>query len=160
MSATVASPIIIKKYRNRRLYNTANSRYVTLADIEQLVVDETPFHVVSSDTGEDVTRFVLMQIIADREAKTPTLLPTPFLTDLIRFYGDTMQVFVSLYLDSAMNAFVVQQEQMRRYMRTAFPDHPGLAPFMRLGFQGFEGVDADGESADRSRSAKDQEDGA
>lgn len=120
------APITIKKYANRRLYNTATSCYVTLDYLSQLVKTGAEFAVYDAKTGEDITRSVLTHIIVEEEAKGHSMLPVSFLRHLISFYGDSLQVVVPRYLEHAMLAFARNQEQMRDYLRTAFD---GLMPF-------------------------------
>ena len=97
--AQAEGPVVIKKYANRRLYNTQTSSYVTLDHLAQMVKDGTEFEVRDARTGEDITRSVLTQIIFEEEAKGQNLLPIKFLRQLIRFYGDSLQAFVPGYLD-------------------------------------------------------------
>lgn len=120
------NPITIKKYANRRLYNTATSCYVTLDYLAQLVKAGAEFSVYDAKTGEDITRSVLTHIIVEEEAKGQSMLPVNFLRHLISFYGDSLQVVVPRYLEHAMQAFARNQEQMRDYLRSAFD---GLMPF-------------------------------
>lgn len=108
--------IVIKKYANRRLYDTSASRYVTLDHLRELVRANAEFEVVDAKTGEDLTRGVLAQIIFEEEAKGENLLPVDFLRQLIRFYGDSMQAFVPGYLSMSMEGFARQQEAMREKM--------------------------------------------
>ena len=112
------SPITIKKYANRRLYNTATSSYVTLDHLCRMVKDGIEFAVYDAKTGEDITRSVLTQIIVEEEAKTgQNLLPTSFLRQLISFYGDNMQqMMLPQYLDFSLRSFAENQEKMRSYM--------------------------------------------
>ncbi len=125
-------PIIIKKYANRRLYNTAKSSYVTLDHLAQMVRDGQDFLVNDAKTGEDITRAVLAQIIFEEEAKGPTMLPANFLRQLIRLYGDTLQGFVPGYLDASMETFSRNQEAMREQVHKAFEANPALANFEAL----------------------------
>src|SRR5690349_18878568 len=122
-----ASPKVkIKKYANRRLYNTATSSYVTLDHLCQMVKEGTEFVVHDAKTGEDITRSVLTQIIVEEEGKGgQNLLPVSFLRQLISFYGDNLQALVPKYLDYSMGNFARNQEQMRKYMTDAF----GMLPF-------------------------------
>ena len=123
-------PVTIKKYANRRLYNTATSSYVTLDHLCQMVKDNTDFVVYDAKTGEDITRQVLTQIIVEEEGKSgQNLLPIGFLRQLIGFYGDNMQFVVPRYLDYSMRWFSSNQEQVRKYMSDAFG---GLFPFGQL----------------------------
>lgn len=114
-------PITIKKYANRRLYNTGSSTYVTLEDLGRMVKDGEDFVVIDAKTGEEITRSVLTQIIFEQEAKEgQSLLPISFLRQLIRFYGDSMQMLVPGYLEMSLNNFVGEQQKMREQMKTAF----------------------------------------
>ena len=106
-------PVIIKKYANRRLYNTQTSSYVTLDHLAQMVKEGTEFEVQDARSGEDITRSVLTQIIFEEEAKGQNLLPIKFLRQLIRFYGDSLQAFVPGYLDMSMESFAKNQTAMR-----------------------------------------------
>ena len=107
------SPVVIKKYANRRLYNTQTSSYVTLDHLAAMVKEGTEFEVQDARTGEDITRSVLTQIIFEEEAKGQNLLPIKFLRQLIRFYGDSLQAFVPGYLDMSMDSFTKNQGEMR-----------------------------------------------
>lgn len=127
------APIVIKKYANRRLYNTAKSSYVTLDHLAGMVRDGQDFVVNDAKTGEDITRGVLAQIIFDEEAKEgQTMLPANFLRSLIRLYGDTLQGFVPGYLDASMETFAKNQERMREQVAKAFEANPALANFEAL----------------------------
>lgn len=106
-------PVVIKKYANRRLYNTQTSSYVTLDHLAAMVKEGTEFEVQDARTGEDITRSVLTQIIFEEEAKGQSLLPIKFLRQLIRFYGDSLQTFVPGYLDMSMDSFTKNQGAMR-----------------------------------------------
>jgi polyhydroxyalkanoate synthesis repressor PhaR len=106
-------PVVIKKYANRRLYNTQTSSYVTLDHLALMVKEGTEFEVQDARTGDDITRSVLTQIIFEEEAKGQNLLPIKFLRQLIRFYGDSLQAFVPGYLDMSMDSFTKNQGQMR-----------------------------------------------
>ncbi len=113
-------PVVIKKYANRRLYNTQTSSYVTLDHLAQMVKEGTEFEVRDARTGEDITRPVLTQIIFEEEAKGQNLLPINFLRQLIRFYGDSLQAFIPGYLDMSMDSFTKNQEGMKSKMTEAF----------------------------------------
>jgi polyhydroxyalkanoate synthesis repressor PhaR len=118
-------PVVVKKYANRRLYNTATSSYVTLDDLATMIKEGGDFVVYDAKTGEDITRSVLTQIIVEQEQKGQNLLPISFLRQLIGFYGDSMQFLVPGYLEQAMTAFAGNHEQMRNSLRTTF----GIFPF-------------------------------
>ncbi len=128
-TATDKTPIVIKKYANRRLYNTATSSYVTLDHLSQMVKDNLEFAVYDAKSGEDITRSVLTQIIVEEESKGQNLLPLNFLRQLISFYGDNLQFLVPRYLEHTMEYFASNQEQMRNYMRDTFG---GMFPFGRF----------------------------
>lgn len=109
----MASVRVIKKYPNRRLYDTEISSYVTLEDIRQLVVDNETFEVVDAKSGQDITRSVLLQIISDHEERGEPMFTTQLLSQVIRFYGDSLQGFMGSYLEKSMHAFLGQQHQFR-----------------------------------------------
>jgi polyhydroxyalkanoate synthesis repressor PhaR len=114
-------PITIKKYANRRLYNTGTSSYVTLEDLATMVKKGDNFVVYDAKTGEDITRSVLAQIIFEQENKEgQQLLPVNFLRQLIRFYGDSMQMLVPRYLEVSMESLTREQEKFREQMAQAF----------------------------------------
>jgi polyhydroxyalkanoate synthesis repressor PhaR len=119
------TPVVVKKYANRRLYNTATSSYVTLDDLARLIKDGGDFVAYDAKTGEDLTRQVLTQIIVEQEQKGQNLLPISFLRQLISLYGDSMQFLVPGYLEQAMLAFAQNQEQIRKNLQATF----GIFPF-------------------------------
>ncbi len=114
------TPITIKKYANRRLYNTATSSYVTLDHLCQMVKDGIDFAVFDAKTGEDITRAVLTQIIVEEESKGQNMLPINFLRQLISLYGDNLQWVVPKYLEHMMGAFATNQDRMRQSMQETF----------------------------------------
>ena len=114
------TPITIKKYANRRLYNTATSSYVTLDHLCQMVKDGIDFAVYDAKTGEDITRAVLTQIIVEEESKGQNMLPITFLRQLISLYGDNLQWVVPRYLEHMMGAFATNQDRMRQSMQETF----------------------------------------
>ena len=117
--------IVIKKYANRRLYNTGTSTYVTLEDLAEMVKKGEEFTVQDAKSGEEITHAVLTQIIFEQESKTGnTLLPISFLRQLIGYYGDQMQVVVPSFLEHSMKSFTEQQVQMREQMSRAFGETP------------------------------------
>ena len=129
-SGAETTPVVIKKYANRRLYNTSTSSYVTLDDLSRMVKHRTDFVVYDAKSGEDITRAVLTQIIVEEEQKSgQNLLPIGFLRQLIGLYGDSMQWLVPRYLEHAMSSFAHNQEQMRKNLQDAFG---GLFPFGSL----------------------------
>jgi polyhydroxyalkanoate synthesis repressor PhaR len=122
---TGSKPVVVKKYANRRLYNTATSSYVTLEDLATMIKGGGDFVVHDAKTNEDITRSVLTQIIVEQEQKGQNLLPISFLRQLIGFYGDSMQFLVPGYLEQAMVSFARNQDQMRDTLRATF----GIFPF-------------------------------
>jgi polyhydroxyalkanoate synthesis repressor PhaR len=120
------APVTIKKYANRRLYNTGTSSYVTLEDLASMVKAGQDFVVYDAKTGEDITRSVLAQIIFEQENKEgQNLLPISFLRQLIRFYGDSMQMLVPRYLEVSIESLTREQEKFRQQISQAF----GVTPF-------------------------------
>lgn len=113
-NAEGSEKIVIKKYANRRLYNTAKSSYVTLDDLSKMVRAGQDFAVYDAKTGEDITRSVLTQIIFEEEAKGQAMLPTAFLRQIISLYGDALQTVVPGYLEASMKTFAQNQERMRK----------------------------------------------
>ena len=124
-------PIVVKKYANRRLYNTETSSYVTLDDLAAMIRDGRDFVVYDAKTGEDITRGVLTQIIVEQEGKGQNMLPTTVLRQLIGLYGDNLQSLVPRYLEAAMASFTQQQDQMRDTLSKTmggFTPFPGAVP--------------------------------
>jgi polyhydroxyalkanoate synthesis repressor PhaR len=118
-------PVVIKKYANRRLYNTGTSTYVTLEDLAEMVKKGEDFTVQDAKTGEDITHAVLTQIIFELENKNgQSMLPIPFLRQLISFYGDQMQMIVPSFLEQSMIAFAKEQERFREQMKSAIGKSP------------------------------------
>lgn len=128
-------PVIIKKYANRRLYNTAASSYVTLDNLAEMVRSGVEFTVYDAKTGDDITRPVLTQIIVDAEAKGQNLLPISFLRQLIGFYGDSLQGLVPRYLDYSMRMFQNNQERYRKYANGPFDGMFPISAFEEISRQ-------------------------
>ena len=124
-----AQPVIVKKYANRRLYNTESSSYITLDNLAEMVRKDRDFVVYDAKSGEDITRAVLTQIIVEEEGKGHAMLPTNFLRQLIGFYGGNVQNMVPRYLEQALSNFAQQQETMRETMSKT------LSPFMPPGME-------------------------
>jgi polyhydroxyalkanoate synthesis repressor PhaR len=134
-------PIVIKKYANRRLYNTGSSTYVTLEDLAVMVKNGEEFVVHDAKSGEDITRSVLAQIIFDQEAKEgQSLLPIAFLRQLIKFYGDSMQAMIPSYLEHTMLSLAREQDKMREQMAKTFGDmgFPGMEEQARANMEMFQ----------------------
>jgi len=116
--------VIIKKYANRRLYDTESSTYITLDRLAEMVRQKREFKVVDAKSGEDITRGVLTQIIMDAESRGSTMLPVNFLRQLISMYGDQMQAVVPQYLEASLDALQRNQSQLREAMAGAFAANP------------------------------------
>ena len=115
---------VIKKYPNRRLYDTAISQYVTLDDIRKLVAEGSAFQVVDAKSKEDITRSILLQIIVEQEESGDPILSTDFLARVIRFYGDAMQGFMGSYLEKSLESFLEQQESIRQQFTSIMENTP------------------------------------
>jgi polyhydroxyalkanoate synthesis repressor PhaR len=116
--------VIIKKYANRRLYDTESSAYITLERLAQMVRQKRQFKVVDAKSGDDITRSVLAQIIMEEESRGATMLPVNFLRQLISMYGDSMQSVVPHYLEASLEALQRNQSQFRDAMAGAFASNP------------------------------------
>ena len=114
----MSEPRVIKKYPNRRLYDTAISSYITLEDVKQLVLERAEFHVIDARTNTDITRGILLQIISEQEEQGSPIFTTDVLAHIIRFYGDTLQGMMGNYLEKSLQAFVDQQHLFREQMRS------------------------------------------
>jgi len=132
------NPRLIKKYPNRRLYDTRTSAYITLSDVKQLVLDNEEFKVVDAKTDEDLTRSILLQIILEEEAGGSPLFSAQMLSQIIRFYGDAMQGMMGSYLEKTMQAFLEIQSKFHEQSRTYYegkglPANPELwTQFMQV----------------------------
>jgi polyhydroxyalkanoate synthesis repressor PhaR len=113
MAASMSEERVIKKYANRRLYDASQSRHITLDDIRNMVVSGVRVKVVEDKTNEDITRLILLQVIADQEQFGRPILSTPLLEALIRFYGNSLQGFLSAYLENSVETFMRQQEAVQ-----------------------------------------------
>jgi polyhydroxyalkanoate synthesis repressor PhaR len=113
----MGEPRVIKKYPNRRLYDTVESRYITLADIRRLVTDKIDFVVIDKKTQDDITRSILLQVISEQEHLGEPLMSQDFLSQIIRSYGGAMPGFVGSYLEQSLKLLSSQQQQMRDHMR-------------------------------------------
>jgi polyhydroxyalkanoate synthesis repressor PhaR len=123
-AAPGSGPVIIKKYANRRLYNTETSSYITLEHLAAMTREGRDFKVVDAKTEEDITHNVLTQIIMEEEARGQTMLPVNFLRQLISLYGDSMQAMVPGYLEASMDSFRRNQEQFKSAVEGAFANSP------------------------------------
>lgn len=111
---------VVKKYPNRRLYDTVESRYITLADIRRLVMEKIDFVVIDKKSQEDITRAILLQVISEQEHAGEPLMSQDFLSQVIRSYGGAMQCLVGSYLEQSLKLLSSQQQQMREHMRGVF----------------------------------------
>jgi len=118
---------LIKKYPNRRLYDTQTSTYITLADVKKLVLDQEQFQVIDAKTNEDLTRSILLQIILEEEADGVPMFTSPMLSQVIRFYGNAMQGMMGQYLEKNIQAFVDIQSKLQEQSKT-FYDGKGFGP--------------------------------
>ncbi|WP_207063126.1 polyhydroxyalkanoate synthesis repressor PhaR [Motiliproteus sp. SC1-56] len=109
---------ILRKYTNRRLYDTSRSCYITLEDVKELVLENVQFQVQDSKTGKDLTRNILLQIISEQEGESAGMLTNQVLQQLIRFYGDSMQGMMRQYLEQSIGAFLSQQDRIREQMES------------------------------------------
>jgi len=138
---TEKAPVVIKKYANRRLYNTQKSAYVTLEHLAQMVRDGQDFVVTDAKSGDDITRSVLTQIIFEEENKGQNMLPVNFLRQIIGLYGDSLQGFVPGYLDATMETFKFNQDDLRAQLKDAIGHNPallGLETMTRSNMEWFE----------------------
>ena len=129
--------VVIKKYANRRLYNTASSSYVTLEHLSEMVKQGVDFVVYDAKTNEDITRTVLTQIIFEEESQGQSLLPIQFLRQLISFYGNSMQAFLPSYLELSLASFTQQQERLRQQM-SGFGQAGGITAYEDLARQNLQ----------------------
>ena len=136
-AANESEPVVIKKYANRRLYNTETSSYITLDLLSQMTREGREFVVVDAKSGEDITHNVLTQIIMEEEQRGENMLPVNFLRQLISMYGDSMQSMVPQYLEASMDAFRKNQLQFQEAMQGAFGGGP-LAEIAKRNMQMFE----------------------
>ncbi len=124
MANTMADSRIIKKYPNRRLYDTTISSYITLEDVKKLVLEGVVFNVIDARSGEEITRTILLQIISEEEEQGEPIFSTELLANIIRFYGDTLQGTMGRYLEQSLRVFVDQQQQIRDQIRKFSPLSP------------------------------------
>jgi polyhydroxyalkanoate synthesis repressor PhaR len=135
MSATKTDdtpPVLVKKYANRRLYNTDTSTYITLDELYQMVKDDVDFVVQDAKTGEDLTQQVLTQIIFEQESRGFNILPASFLRSIIQFYGEDMQKVLPHYLEAMMKNFTTNQQQWAEMVSKSMGMQPGYSPFTQL----------------------------
>ena len=129
----------IKKYPNRRLYDTRTSSYITLADVKELVLSHEQFQVVDAKSGDDLTRSILLQIILEEEAGGMPMFTSDLLSQLIRFYGNAMQGMVGNYLEKNMQTFVQVQKQLQEQSKTMYGDNTKINKDLWAQFMNFQG---------------------
>ncbi len=115
---------LIKKYPNRRLYDTAESKYVALDDIKRLVLNDVSLNVVDAKTGEDITRSILLQVIVEQEARGQPILTTELMEKIIRFYGDALQALMATFLQRSVDSFIAQQEALHQQVASLMEQTP------------------------------------
>jgi len=130
---------LIKKYPNRRLYDTRTSTYITLADVKELVVKHEDFRVVDAKTGEDLTRSILLQIILEEEAGSEPMFTSDLLSQMIRSYGQAMQGMMGQYLENNVSAFVDMQRKLQEQARHFYGDNAAMTKDMWSQFLNFQG---------------------
>ncbi len=150
--------VIIKKYANRRLYDTESSSYITLERLAEMVRQKREFKVVDAKTGDDITHNVLTQIIMDEESRGATMLPINFLRQLIGMYGDSMQSMVPQYLEASLESFQKNQSQFRDALAGAFTGGP-LAELTRRNMELFQKAAGTGAGADPAEAASPEANG-
>ncbi|MEO6748392.1 MAG: polyhydroxyalkanoate synthesis repressor PhaR [Casimicrobiaceae bacterium] len=140
-----ATPRIIKKYPNRRLYDTANSGYITLVDVKQMVLENIEFQVIDAKTGDDLTRSILLQIILDEESVGVPMFSAEMLSQMIRFYGTAQQSVMGQYMEQNVKAFLAIQKKLQDQARQVYGDKMTLTPdlwkqFMQMQAPAMQGM--------------------
>ncbi len=135
----------IKKYPNRRLYDTANSGYITLADVKQMVLDNIDFQVVDAKSGDDLTRAILLQIILDEEGGGVPMFSSEMLAQMIRFYGSAQQTIMGQYMEQNVKAFLAIQKKLQDQAKQVYGDKMMLTPdlwkqFMQMQAPAMQGM--------------------
>ncbi len=137
--SAVEQPRLIKKYPNRRLYDTRTSAYITLADVKELVLRNEEFHVVDAKTNDDLTRSILLQIIIDEEAGGVPMFTSDLLSQMIRFYGDAMQGMMGKYLENNIRAFTDMQGKLQEQARAMYGENNPMSKDLWAQFLSFQG---------------------
>ena len=132
----MSNPRVIKKYPNRRLYDTEESRYITLADVKELVMKQVDFEVIDKRSGEDITRTILLQVISDQEQQGDPMMSEDFLSQIIRAYGSVVPDFVTKYLEQSMTLFMQQQKYFKDQLQSVVGTDP-LSAMAELTQQNF-----------------------
>jgi polyhydroxyalkanoate synthesis repressor PhaR len=139
------TPRIIKKYPNRRLYDTANSGYITLVDVKQMVLENLDFHVIDAKTGNDLTRTILLQIILEEEAGGMPMFSSEMLAQMIRFYGSAQQTIMGSYIEQNVTAFLAIQKKLQDQAKQIYGDKMMITPdlwkqFMQMQAPAMQGM--------------------
>ena len=139
------TPRIIKKYPNRRLYDTANSGYITLADVKQMVLENLAFQVIDAKTGDDLTRTILLQIILEEEAGGMPMFSSEMLAQMIRFYGSAQQTIMGSYIEQNVTAFLAIQKKLQDQAKQIYGDKMMITPdlwkqFMQMQAPAMQGM--------------------
>jgi polyhydroxyalkanoate synthesis repressor PhaR len=132
----MSNPRVIKKYPNRRLYDTEESRYITLADVKELVMKKVDFEVIDKKSGDDITRTILLQVISDQEQQGDPMMSEDFLSQIIRAYGSVVPAFVTKYLEQSMTLFMQQQKYLKGQLQSVVGTDP-LSAMAELTQQNF-----------------------
>ena len=130
---------LIKKYPNRRLYDTKTSSYITLSDVKELVLRTEDFQVIDAKSGDDLTRSILLQIILDEEAGSMPMLTSDLLSQMIRFYGNAMQGMMGKYLETNITSFTDMQAKLQEQVRSLYGDNSGMSKDLWTQFLNFQG---------------------
>jgi len=120
----MSNPRVIKKYPNRRLYDTEESSYITLADVKELVMNKVEFEVIDKKSGEDITRTILLQVISEQEQQGEAIMSEDFLAQIIRAYGSVVPDFVTKYLEQSMTLFMQQQKYLKGQLQSVVGTDP------------------------------------
>lgn len=136
----MSDPRVIKKYPNRRLYDTVESRYITLADVRKLVVDRIDFVVIDKKSQNDITRSILLQVIAEQEQSGEPVMGRDFLSHIIRTYGGPLHGMIGSYLEQSVKLFVSQQREMRERGKTLGGDTDAMASLANRNYQRWRSV--------------------
>jgi len=141
----MSNPRVIKKYPNRRLYDTEESRYITLADIKELVMNKVEFEVIDKKSGEDITRTILLQVISEQEQQGDAIMSEDFLAQIIRAYGSVVPGFVTDYLEKSMTLFMQQQKYLKGQLQSAVGTAPisAMAEFTQQNFERLQSLQED-----------------
>ncbi|MDQ8020830.1 MAG: polyhydroxyalkanoate synthesis repressor PhaR [Moraxellaceae bacterium] len=132
-------PRLIKKYPNRRLYDTASSCYITLADVRDLVLGQEEFQVIDAKSGDDLTRTILLQIILEEESGGSPMFTSDLLSHMIRFYGNAMQGFMGRYLENNIHAFTEMQAKLQEQTKSMYGENSPLGKDLWMQFLNFQG---------------------